>query len=213
MHDIDDPYKTVGRLHAIQTELAGVNSWSSLRLREEQIPGFSVYATPFQTALASCATSPITMTPVKPPGDNGSFATSDQYRNNDFLRFNHSGGPVNLELFYSKSAGNVTDLDIYLYRGKYVFGRPSDMLLSSAFTGDGCPSSGSQTDQANGFRAQNGCPTQPTGISSTYGYEKASTQLAAGTYMINVQADTTSAAGASTTYVIFLNGQAICPTP
>ncbi len=213
MHDIDDPFKSIGRLHSIQTGLSGVGSWASLRAREEQLPGFSVYATPFQLAVSSCTTSPISMTPEKSFGDNGSFATSDQFRSNDFLRFNHPGGNVALELYYSKSASNSPDLDMYLYRPKYIFGRASDMLLSSAFVGDGCPLSGPQSEVTNPFRGQNGCPTQPAVISPTYGYEKASVFLAAGTYMINVQADTTYTAGSPTSYVLILNGQAVCPTP
>ncbi len=213
MHDVDDPFKSVGRLLSIQSDLSGVGSWASLRAREEQIPGFSVYATPFLLAVSSCATSPITMTPEKAPGDNGSFTTSDQFRNNDFFRLNHGGGNINLELYYSKSASNSPDLDLYLYRPKYIFGRASDMLLSSAFVGDGCPASGAQSELANPFRGQNGCAIAPTEISPTFGYEKASVVLAAGTYMINVHADTTYTAGSATSYVLILNGQAVCPIP
>lgn len=213
MHDVNDPFKSVGRVHAIQTAYAGANTWSSLRLNEEQIPGFSVYATPFLLATSNCASSPISMTPVRSPGDYGSFATSDQYRNNDFLRFDHAGGRATIELYYSKSSVNPPDLDIYVYKSKYVFGRASDMLISSAFNGDGCPASGAQFDTTNPFRGQSTCPAPPSGISSTYGYEKGSANLDAGTYMINVQADTTTAAGTATSYVLFLNGQIVCPTP
>ena len=213
MHDVDDPFKSVGRVHAIQTSFAGIGTWSSLRTSEEQVPGFSVYATPVQLVSSSCATSPIAMTPVKSPGDNGSFATSDQFRNNDFLRIDHPGGQLNLELFYSKSSSNAPDLDLYLYRPKYVFGRSTDMALSSAFTGDGCPTQGNQADGTNPFRGQNGCSSPPPGVTSTFGYEKSTAVLAAGTYMINVQADTTTTAGTATSYVLFLNGQVVCPLP
>lgn len=212
MHDIDDPFKTVGRFHGIQSQLASPVNWSSIRQKEGQVSGLSPYATPIRLAVAACGT-PMTMNPQRSPGDNGSFATSDQFRNNDFLRFNHQGGAIDLELFYSKDTANSPDLDLYLYKSRYVFGRVTDMLLSSAFTGDGCPASGTQSDPTNPFRAQNGCPTPPSGVGSTFGYEKASVTLAAGTYMINVQADTTSGAGASTSYVILLNGQPVCPTP
>jgi hypothetical protein len=212
MKNVDDPFKTVGRLHQIQTSFAGTGTWSALRLNEEQVPGFSVYATEF-TVGGSCSTSPVEMTQARSPGDNGSFATSDQYRNNDFYRFNHAGGNFTLELFYSKDSSNTADLDLYVYRPRYVFGRASDILMSSAFSGEGCPASGSLSDASNGFRAQNGCPPPPAGLSSTYGYEKSTTSLAAGTYMINVQADTTRGAGAPTKYVLKLNGQVICPQP
>ncbi len=213
MRTVNDPFKSVGRFHHIQTTLSDEISWSVLRLNEEQIPGFSVYATPFARGVPGCTTALVPMTPVRSPGDNGSFATSDQYRNNDFYRLDHGGGTATLELYYSKSAADAPDLDLYLYKTKYVFGRASDMLISSAFTGDGCPAMGNYSDQTNPFRAQNGCPSKPAGLSSTYGYERGSSVLAPGTYMINVQADTSVRAGANTNYVIFLNGQMICPQP
>lgn len=213
LKDVDDSFKTVGRLHFIQTSLAGVSAWSALRLNEEQIPGFSVYATPFLAGGGSCSTSPTAMTQVKAPGDNGSFATSDQFRNNDFLRYDHHGGTMTLELFYSKDVSNSPDLDFYIYRPKYLFGRSSDMILSSAFTGDGCPATGALSDPSNSFRGQNGCPTPPAGLSSNYGYEKGMIALAPGTYMINVHADTTVRAGTATNYVLLLNGQIVCPQP
>lgn len=213
MRTVDDPFKTVGRLHQIQTSFAGPTTWSALRLNEEQLPGFSVYATPFVVGSSNCTSSPVDLTAVRSPGDNGSFATSDQYRNNDFYRFDHQGGIVSLELFFSKDPNNPPDLDFYLYRPKYIFGRSSDMLMSSAFSGDGCPASGSPSDLNNSFRAQNGCPTAPAGLSSTFGYEKSNVSLGPGTYMINIQADTTRGAGAAARYVLRLNGQTICPQP
>ena len=213
MKNVNDPFKTVGRFHFIQTSLGSVESWSSLRLNEEQVPGFSVYATPFSVAASNCSTAPIEMTPVRSPGDNGSFATSDQFRNNDFFRFDHPGGRVNFELFYSKDPGSPPDLDFYLYRTRYVLGRSSDMVLTSAFSGDGCPSSGDQSEQSNPFRSVNSCPSRPAGLMSTYGYEKVSSSLPAGTYMLNVQADTSVRAGAKTDYVLLLNGGTVCPMP
>lgn len=211
MKDVNDPFKTVGRLHQIQVDLRDDISWSPIRLPEEQIPGFAPYATPFTLTSTSCSTSPVVMTPVRSPGDNGSFATSDQFRNNDFYRYDHPGGHFSLELLYTKSAVESPDLDVYLYRTNYVFGRASDMLVSSAFTGDGCPASGAQWDSANPFRAQNGCPVDSSGLSSPFGYEKGAISLAAGTYMINVQADTSIRGGSSTSYVLRLNGQTVCP--
>lgn len=213
MRNVVDPFKSVGRFHFIQTSLSSVDSWSALRLGEEQIPGFSVYATRFSVTSTTCATSPVRMTPVRSPGDNGSFATSDQFRNNDFFRFDHLGGRVNLELFYSKNSNDPPDLDLYLYRSKYILGRASDMLLTSAFSGDGCPSLGNSSDLSNSFRSQNGCPTPPAGLTSTFGYEKAVGSLPAGTYMLNVQADTSVRAGAATDYVLLLNGGTVCPEP
>lgn len=213
MKAVSDPFKTMGRFHFIQTSFNDATSWASIRTNEQQSVGFSLFATPFATGQSSCATSPVTMSPTRRAGDNGSFATSDLLRSNDFYRFDHPGGALNLELFYAKDPANPVDLDLYLYRPKYMFGRASDMLLSSAFAGDGCPLSGSGSDESNPFRGQNGCPTVPAGLTSTFGYEKGAGYLAAGTYMINIQADTSVRAGAPTTYVLLLNGQTVCPQP
>ncbi|MBN8540566.1 MAG: hypothetical protein J0L82_09285 [Deltaproteobacteria bacterium] len=212
MKAADDPFKTVGRFHKIQADLDNVNSWSSIRLAEEQMPGFWFYGTPFTLTTSGCSTSPIAMAPVRASFDDGSFARSDQFRSNDFYRIDHTGGTLVTELFYSKDSGNPPDLDIFIYRPTYVFGRSTDILLESAVSGDGCQASGSQTDTANPFRGVNGCPAPPAGLTSTYGYEKAAVSLAAGTYMINVKADTSIRAGASTNYVILLSGYNLCPS-
>lgn len=211
MRNVSDPFKSVGRFHFIQTSLGSASNWSSIRAGEEQLPGFSVYATPFVVTTSACGSSPIRMSPFRGPSDNGSFATSDQYRNNDFLRFDHRGGPVNLELFYSKSLSDPPDLDLYLYRPKYILGRSSDMILASAFSGDGCPGAGAPSDATNPFRSQNGCPAPPAGLSPTFGYERAAGTLSAGTYMLNIQVDTSVRAGAATDYVVMLNGAVVCP--
>jgi hypothetical protein len=211
MKAANDPFKTVGRFHKIQTELDNVNSWSAIRLAEEQMPGFWFYATPISLTNAACTTSPVSMTPVRASFDDGSFSRSDQFRSNDFYRIDHTGGTLVTELFYSKDSSNPPDLDIYIYRPTYVFGRSTDILLESAVSGDGCQKSGPQNDNTNPFRGSNGCPTPPSGLSSTYGYEKATVSLAAGTYMINVKADTAIRAGAPTSYVILLSGNTVCP--
>lgn len=212
MKAANDPFKTIGRFHKIQTDLDNVNSWSTIRLAEEQMPGFWFYATPISLTTAACTTSPVAMTPVRASFDDGSFARSDQFRSNDFYRIDHAGGTLVTELFYSKDSANPPDLDIYIYRPTYVFGRSTDILLESAVSGDGCQQSGSQSDSTNPFRGVNGCPAPPAGLSSTYGYEKATVSLSPGTYMINVKADTAIRAGAPTNYVILLSGYTVCPT-
>ena len=212
MKSANDPFKSIGRFHQIQANLDNLTSWSAIRLAEEQMPGFWFYATPFTLGTSGCTTSPVAMTPARHSFDDGSFANSDQYRSNDFYRIDHGGGTLVTQLFYSKDSANPPDLDIYIYRPTYVFGRASDILLESAVTGDGCQKSGSQADASNPFRGVNGCPAAPSGLSSTYGYETATVSLAAGTYMINVKADTAIRAGAATQYVILLSGYHLCPT-
>jgi hypothetical protein len=53
--------------------------------------------------------------------DNGSFETSDQYRNNDFYYYTHTGGAVSFQLAWTTGGGNA-DLDLYIYREGYLFG-------------------------------------------------------------------------------------------
>lgn len=217
LKDVDDPFKSIGRFHAIQSNLAGATDWSAIRSSEEQSADFSLYATPIsvldRSLAASCTRSPTSLAPFKAPWDSGAFATADQFRNSDFYRLDHPGGPLLIELFYSKDMTNPPDLDLFLYRSDYAFGRTADMALSSAFLGDGCPGTGDPGDQGNGFRAQNGCPIAPPGLSSTFGYERMSGSAPQGTYMLNVYADVGVRAGAASQYVIILNGQLVCPQP
>ncbi len=211
MKAVNDPFKTVGRFHQIQSDLRDINSWSSIRIAEEQMPGFRFYATPFtRKAPGTCSSSPVNMSPTRFSWDDGSFQYSDQYRSNDFYRFDHTGGVVRLELFYSKDAANPPDLDLYLYAQNYIYGRARDILLQSAVLGDGCPNSG-LIDPENPFQARNGCPARPPGIPVSFGYETAALDLLPGTYMINVKADTAIRAGAATDYVILINGNELCP--
>ncbi len=211
MKVVNDPFKTVGRFHQIQADLRDLNSWSSIRIAEEQMPGFQFYATPFsKRAPGNCSTSPVSMSPTRFTWDDGSFQYSDQYRSNDFYRFDHTGGVIRLELFYEKDTSNPPDLDFYLYSQNYLYGRARDILLQSAILGDGCPNNG-LIDPENPFQARNGCPARPPGIPVSFGYETAALDLLPGTYMINVKADTAIRAGATTNYVILINGNELCP--
>lgn len=212
MRVVDDPFKTVGRFHKIQTDLRDLESWSSIRLAEEQMPGFWFYATPFSLQTrGTCSTSPVVMTPARFTWDDGSFENSDQYRSNDFYRYDHPGGRVRMELFYSKNNGNPPDLDFFVYQPNYVYGRSRDMIMQSAILGDGCPRA-TTIDEQHPFQAKNGCPGPPPGITASFGYEISSLDLYPGTYMINVKADTAIRAGAATNYVILINGNELCPT-
>ncbi|MDX9730634.1 MAG: hypothetical protein RBT63_02580, partial [Bdellovibrionales bacterium] len=149
MQAVNDPFKSIGRFHHIQTTFRDLASWSEPRLEEEQSVGFTHYATPIELTLGACPSSPISISPVRSFGDNGSFATSDLYRSNHFFRYDHTGGQIFAELFYNKNESNSTDLDLYIYRTRYVFGKSSDILLASGFQGDGCPLRGSSSDLAN----------------------------------------------------------------
>ncbi len=56
-----------------------------------------------------------------------SFAGSDQYRDNDFYQYTHTGGALTLTLTHN---GN-SDLDLYLYTSNYQYGSTSSMAGSS----------------------------------------------------------------------------------
>lgn len=211
MHEVVDPFKSIGRFHAIQSNSPGATDWSGIRGAEEQVAGFSVYGNGLALLGPTCPTSPVSMAPTRANGDIGSFGTADHYRNNDYYRFDHAGGSITLELIYDKSTTFPADLDLYLYRPNYVLGRATDMALSSSFNGDGCPATGNPNDLGNSFRGQNGCPAPPSGLSSTYGYERMSGAVPAGTYMLDVFADVSQQPGAPTQYMLFLNGQLLCP--
>lgn len=179
---VNDPYKHIGRFHVIQSTLTGGANWSTLRTNERQVGNMSVYATP----LSACS-SAISLSPVKPASDDGSYAKSDQHRNNDFYRYDHSGGPFTLTLTYDKPSSNGGDLDLYVYKEKYVFGRTSDMVAVS----------NAEADRVG---------------ATTQGAETVSLVLPAGHYIINVMAYT-GVRAVATTYTLTLNDQQVCPNP
>ena len=87
----------------------------------------------------------------------------------------------------SWSGGGTVDMDLFIYDSKYMYGRESSILAYKR-----------------------------TSASGTSGSENISTSLPAGTYMLNVQADTSIYSGtgtSSTSYGMTLNGSAICPNP
>ncbi|MBK7889465.1 MAG: hypothetical protein IPJ84_01030 [Bdellovibrionales bacterium] len=182
MRVVADPFKHIGSIHELQGKLPGATNWTALVSNEEQSRGSAAYGTPL-TMSSSCATNPITITPNRGPGDYGSFETSDLLRSNDFYRIEHSGGPLNIELRYTKNADNPVDLDLYIYRTRYVFGRASDMLASSALVND------------SGLERASTVLSQGTYLINVF----ADTSVAA------------KAPGANTQYVLRLNGSDLCP--
>jgi len=182
MRVVADPFKHIGSIHELQGKLPGATNWNPLLSNEEQSRGSAAYGTPL-TINGSCATTPITITPNRGPGDYGGFETSDLLRSNDFYRIEHSGGPFNIELRYTKNADNPVDLDLYVYRARYVFGRASDMLASSALVND------------SGLERASTVLSPGTYLINVF----ADTSIAA------------KAPGANTQYVLRLNGSDLCP--
>lgn len=177
-----DPFNHIGSIHELQEKLPGATDWSTLLAAEEQNRGSAAYGTTL-TINGSCTVNPVTITPNRGPGDYGSFETSDLLRSNDFYRIEHAGGAFNIELRYTKDADNPVDLDLYVYRARYVFGRASDVIASSALVND--------------FGIERASATLSPGTYLINVF--ADTSIAA------------KAPGAKTQYVLRLNGIDLCP--
>lgn len=185
MKAVDDPFKTISRFHTIQDAMGGRTDFESIRTSELQRATRNDYATPFSTA-TSCSTSPVTMNIVKAASDDGSFAMSDQFRNNDFYVYTHTSGAASFTL--SWTAGGPVDLDLYMYRPGYVFGNSSALVAVDQNESSG--TSGTATIVAP--------------------------NLAPGKYLINVMAFTglySGTASQTAVYTLRYNGSNICPTP
>jgi hypothetical protein len=184
MRTIDDHFKSLGRFDLLQSESSGHADWSSAANSEEQITNLSSYAAPLLVA-SGCSPTSSTMTIQRFPGDDGSFTTSNMYQNNRFFSYQHSGGPLNVQLSWSGSSSTQTDLDLYLYESGYVFGDANSILASDS--------------------------TQNPGVSGT---ADLSTSLPAGRYLINVMAYTggyTTSTPTPTPFTLTINGQTACP--
>lgn len=193
MRTVSDPFKSIGRFHYSQDNIASNTDWSSLRVAEDQTLGFVDYATRLKTS--GCPSS-IEFNPWRPSEadgagiiqggfDSGEFSTSDQLRNNDFYYYQHGGGTLTLSLTWS--GGDAVDLDLYLYKEGYVFGQGSTMAAYSYETS--LVASGSET---------------------------VSKSIPAGQYLINVNAYTGQYSGVGTVnhttyYVLKVNGTVMCP--
>jgi hypothetical protein len=144
MRRINDPFKSVGRFHKTQVSLTGKSDWSNLRETELHVDNLSVYGAPLVTT-GGCTPNSINMTIVKDAFDDGSFRTSDLFRNNDFYVINHTGGNLSVQVNWSGS--DVADLDIYLYRNGYVYGDLGTVALRN--DNESSSTSGSATISGN----------------------------------------------------------------
>lgn len=124
MKNVNDPFKSIGRLHKIQQASSSPIDWSTPRSTESQSGGLGVYATPL-TIGGSCTSSSIAMSIYRSGSDDGSFAKSNHHRNNDFYSIYHPGGTLNVGV--SWSGASVADLDLYVYREGYTYGTTSTM--------------------------------------------------------------------------------------
>lgn len=175
---------------------------ATARNGEFQTNGTAEYG---QLVVASGTTCNRTMSPVANrainPGQTGpseDYYYHDLFAASDFFRIDHSGGLLEIKLKYTASIpNNPPDFDLYLYRENHSVGDGNDLLGAS----DKC-----RNDLANAS-LNSGCST----FESPVGEEIISKNLPAGTYMILVNALTTSSfAGSSATYELTSGGQSLC---
>jgi hypothetical protein len=118
MKVVNDPFKSMARFHKIRSSITGATDWSSIATAEKQYTNSLLeYGTPV-TVNGSCSR---TTMDIKVSGsDNGSFSTSDLFNSNDFYRYDHPGGALNLSVNWTGS--DNADLDIYVYKSGYYYG-------------------------------------------------------------------------------------------
>ena len=195
MRVINDPFKTVTRLHNIHANFAAQTNkkdWSTPLNTEKQLATFTDYETPLDIS-SSCVTSSIPMNVKRASSDDGSYSMSNQFTNNDFYLYNHPGGT--LPVSFTWSGSGAVDLDLYIYSAGYVFGNQSSWRAY---------------DMRDAVGSSTGSAVATTGSSSV------SANLPAGLYIINVMAATGSmslGATASTTYSLSVANHAACPAP
>lgn len=203
-----EEFRSVGGVHEFAEDILMSGTWAALR--STHMHGQTEDYANYVEADASCGTGYLyTMDPETYGSDNGSFATSNLAVNNDFHFYIHSGGTLNLKLFYKTqdtgAAGYTTekesDLDLFLYNADARYGNATDMKLISQ----------------NYFDFDR--DTEET--------EQQSKSLPAGKYLINVKTYTgenTSGttigdyapdemidAGSALQYKLTINGVPVCP--
>ena len=117
-----DPFKSMGRFHKLQYNNSPKTDWTAISNAEKQsVSDLGDYATPLNLNQSTCLSSNdgIPMSVKMTSTDDGSFSSSDQFNNNDFFVYRHSGGAVTFKVNWS---GGRADLDLYIYRPGYVFG-------------------------------------------------------------------------------------------
>ena len=117
--------------------------------------------------------------------DNGSFATSNQFTNNDFYSFYHPGGTFTARIDWSGSAR--ADLDLYIYKAGYTFGDSTSIVGQDA----------AETGTTSGTATVSKTLAAGTYMINVMGYTGGYTST--GTY--------------PTSYTLSVGGHAACPIP
>jgi hypothetical protein len=165
-------------LHQIITDdyPGRVTAWQNILNNEMQNRDTRDYADPVSSIMmGTCAKYPKTLLPVAEqlyPSLSGTDYRSHLLRSNDFYKYTHNGAGGTLSLSYTQGGTDIADLDIYIYRDGYIY--QEDYTESIGQSTGGVIS---KSDRAN--------PAIETGSESLN-----LSGLAAGTYLINIKANT-----------------------
>jgi hypothetical protein len=184
-------FRSMGHLNAaLKNILTTLNLTTELskfdvaRKGEFQTDDTSKYGLELKTISASSCT--MTISPVVSTTGMNSQEIPNLFLSSDFYVYYHSGGDLNLSLTYTPLNGNPPDLDLFLYKDGFVIDDPNSVVAHS-----------------DKFRNAE-TPLNSETISEV--------GLAAGYYMIMVQAyTTTSYSGGPATYDLKTGGNYLCP--
>jgi hypothetical protein len=139
-------FRSIGLLHAIQDSFTGKTDWDPLRQDSQHLHVLDdngrTYRHEYALPLSSnCSGMDESITPINDDLDNGSYDTSHLLANNDFFLINHSGGPLSIIMRYQDddSSGVEVDMDLILYKEKYVIGNEKSMVSKSQLEPDNDP--------------------------------------------------------------------------
>ncbi len=179
-------FRDIGLFYSLQNVLTGKTDWSNIQDAESQLASRDDYSNTLTLGGAAC---PISIQAANIPGvppqfqEDGSAQNSNQFASNDFYQYTHGGGNLTISLSYTTNPVTPADLNLYLYNSDYTFGSLADVVAFSENT-----------------------------ISGGSGSESISlTNLAAGTYMININVYTGDGLGSLANYNLLINGQNACP--
>lgn len=183
-------FRNIGQMHLAQQALSGASNWSAIRTGNYN-RGSTVDYAQYVTTTGTCSSLSTGLNyEIDPYYPATTLASSNLLVDNDFYHLKvASAGTYTIQLAYqdADSSGQEADLDLYIYNESAQFGNSADIVGRSTADPDNNPATG-QT-------------------------ETVTVSLAAGNYLINVNAytgGTYNTAGA-TQYSIKLNGANLCP--
>ncbi len=171
------------------------SNWANILTDERQNKTTFDYADPV-TSNPSCTRYPRNLTPVT-DGTYSGEARSNLLRSNDFFSYNHDGSTRTIQLTYQQVTGQTIDLDLYVYNANYNYqedaleaqGQSNGTVLAKSDRLNPALESGSESVTLSG--------------------------LAAGTYLINVKANTYGKSAfqvnGTASYSLSMGGVPLCP--